>query len=250
MAAGTVNPKRVTSLTAIMLETISVVTKTATMIGYQRPGAGLLDSISSRNAGKSRPARPGAVFGLDRDPDTAANGEGAADATPAGIERRHQVVEDLVGDVLVEDAFVAIRPQIELERFRLENLRSGDVLYRNRGEVRLTCGRADAGELVALQADQVLSLRIVVGEGLEFLGRLTAAAQQSQAFEVRCIGHGVVGSWSALRRARTLSHVRQKAQASGALVGWPQRGQGGRPFGDWRISNGKAPLRFASRNER
>src|SRR3990172_8472634 len=104
MAAGTVNPKRVTSLTAIMLETISVVTKTATMIGYQRPGAGLLDSISSRNAGKSCPGRPGAMFGLDRDPDTAANGEGAADATPAGIERCHQIVEDRIGDVLVERA--------------------------------------------------------------------------------------------------------------------------------------------------
>src|SRR3989304_8351260 len=116
------------------------------------------------------------MFGLDRDPDTAANGEGAADATPAGIERRHQIVEDRIGDVLMEDAFVAIRPQIELERFRLENLRSGDVLYRDRGEVRLTRGRADAGELVALQADQVVPLRIVVGGGLEFLGGVGAAA--------------------------------------------------------------------------
>src|SRR3990172_11489189 len=250
MAAGTVNPNRVTSLTAMMLETISVATKTATTIGYQRPGAGVLDSISCSTAGKSCPGRPGAVFGFDGDPDTAANREGAADATPARVERRHQIVEDRVGDVLVEDAFVAIRPQIELERFRLEDLRSGDVLYRDGGEVRLTRGRADAGELVALQADQVVPLRIVVGEGLEFLGGLAAAAQESQAFEVRCIGHGVAGSRSALRRARTLSHVRQKAQASRALVGWPQRGQGSRPFGDWRISNGKAPLRLASRNER
>jgi hypothetical protein len=36
MAAGRVNPKSVTSLTAMMLETIRLVTKTATTRGYQR----------------------------------------------------------------------------------------------------------------------------------------------------------------------------------------------------------------------
>src|SRR3990172_3854082 len=250
MAAGTVSPKSETSLTAMMLETLSVVTKTATTIGYQRPVPEVSGFISRRSAGRSRRGRSGAVFGFDGDADAAPNGEGAAHAAPARFERRYDIVEDLVGHVFVKNAFVPVGPQVELEGFRLEDARPGHVLDGDRGEIRLSGGRAHAGELVALQSDQVVPLGMVVGKGLQLLGGRAVSAEPSQAFEIGSVGHPAAGCCAAARRARTLSQVRQKAQASGALVGWPQRRHGWRPSGASRTSIGKAPLRFASRNDR
>jgi hypothetical protein len=39
------------------------------------------------------------------------------DLTPTRVEGGHQIVQDDIGDVFVKNAFVAIRPEVEFERF-------------------------------------------------------------------------------------------------------------------------------------
>ena len=52
--------------------------------------------------------------------DAAAGAEGGDDLHVARLRDRGQVVEDRVGDVLVEDAFVAEALQVELEALELD----------------------------------------------------------------------------------------------------------------------------------
>jgi hypothetical protein len=54
---------------------------------------------------------------LDGDGDAATDAEFGYDLTPTRVEGGHQIVQDDVGDVFVKNAFIAIRPEVELERF-------------------------------------------------------------------------------------------------------------------------------------
>src|SRR5205814_8196405 len=91
--------------------------------------------------------------------------------TPARLQRAHQVVEDTVGDRLVECSFVAEAPQVELERLQLDAELVGHVGDADGGEIRLARHRAQAGELRALEADFIIPLRLGIRESLEILGR-------------------------------------------------------------------------------
>src|ERR1700704_357193 len=70
-----------------------------------------LGAASGAQARAVSRVRSGGVFGLDDGLDSAADGEVADHGHAAGIERGDQVVEDLIGDLLVEDALVAELPQ-------------------------------------------------------------------------------------------------------------------------------------------
>src|SRR3954466_10500995 len=94
------------------------------------------------------------------------------DAGAARPHRRHQVVQDAIGDGLVKRPLVAIRPQVELPGLELHAERVGDVFDAQGGEVRLPRLRAQAGELRRLEADLVVPLGLGVGKGLEGLAGL------------------------------------------------------------------------------
>jgi hypothetical protein len=49
-------------------------------------------------------------FRIDSYPDAAARGEFRAYFAPAGLERGDQIIKNYVGDVFMENAFIAERP--------------------------------------------------------------------------------------------------------------------------------------------
>ena len=95
----------------------------------------------------------------------AADVEFAGDFHPSGGAGGDQVVEDLVGDRFVKSAFVAVGPEIELERFELDAAGVGDVADGDGGEVRLAGFGAQAGEFRALHANKIITPGMRVGEG-------------------------------------------------------------------------------------
>ena len=104
--------------------------------------------------------------------DTASDVEIAHDCHAARPDGPDEVVEDAIRDGLVEVPLVPERPQIQLERLQLHTQPIRDVPDADRGEVRLSCARAETGELRALEADLILTARTWVGERLERLGWL------------------------------------------------------------------------------
>ena len=106
---------------------------------------------SPRNARRRRSLL--LVLGDDRRVDAAAHLELALDARAPRRDCGHQVVEDPVGDRLVECALVAVRPEIELPRLELDAELVGDVLDADGGEVGLAGLGTEAGELGALELD-------------------------------------------------------------------------------------------------
>src|SRR5207249_4563575 len=105
-----------------------------------------------------------AVLGDDHGVDAAADREVPLHPEVARREHGDQVVEDAVGDRLVEVALVAERPQVQLERLQLDALLAGDVADAEGGEVGLAGERAEAGELRALEAHLVAAPRVGVRE--------------------------------------------------------------------------------------
>src|SRR3989304_2650101 len=163
-AAGRVSPNSPTSLTAMMLETISVEAEAATTSGYQR-GSAL--------------AVPFAMLCLDSNGNAPAHLERPLHTAPARFQRRHQIIQDLVGHVFVEHAFISVGPQVELEGLRLEDLGAGYVLHGDGGEIRLACGGAHTGELVTFQPNHILAIRMVIGKGLQLLSGLCRPCGQT-----------------------------------------------------------------------
>jgi hypothetical protein len=107
------------------------------------------------------------VLDDDRRRDAAADIESSFDADAARGHGGHQIVEDAVRDGLVERALVAIRPQVDLPRLQLDAQPIGHVLHPDRREVRLSRLGAKAGELRAVEPDEVVALRVRVGEGFQ-----------------------------------------------------------------------------------
>ena len=82
------------------------------------------------------------------------------------VERLHQVVQDQIDDVFVEDAFVAERPQVELEGLRFDHLLVGHVGHLDGGKIWLACLGAQAGKLRDLHVDVVVALGLRIGKSL------------------------------------------------------------------------------------
>src|SRR5258708_7746004 len=60
--------------------------------------------------------------------DAAAHVEDALDGGATGMNRRYQIVQDAVGDRLVEGTVVAERPEVQLPRLQFDAQLVGDVL--------------------------------------------------------------------------------------------------------------------------
>ena len=63
--------------------------------------------------------------------------------------------------------FIAERPDIQFEAFQFDAFFIRDVIQYQRGEVRLACLGAQAGELGDFHVDVVIPLRIGVGKGFQ-----------------------------------------------------------------------------------
>lgn len=85
---------------------------------------------------------------------------------PARRATSHQVIQDDVGDVLVEDALCAKGLKIELEALQLDAGLVRNAPNDNRREVRLACLWADTGKFVNMMLDQVGLVDVRVGECL------------------------------------------------------------------------------------
>ena len=113
-----------------------------------------------------------AVIAVGVDRDAAARGELAPDLDVLGIHQADQILHDDVDAVLMEVAVVAEAEQIQLERLALHHARAGHIGDIDGGEVRLAGHRAQAGELRAVELDEIIVFRMLVGEGLEQFGRV------------------------------------------------------------------------------
>src|SRR5581483_1764277 len=108
-----------------------------------------------------------AVASDDHGVDPATDVEVADDLATARAQGRDQVVEDAVGDGLVERALVPVAPQIELEALQLYALPVRNIDDADGGEVRLAGHRTHAGELGTVEADFVIAARTWIREGRE-----------------------------------------------------------------------------------
>ncbi len=88
-----------------------------------------------------------AVFRADRDGDAAANLKGTGDLAPHGIKCLNQIVENLIGKMLVKNALITEGPIIEFQRLGFHNARSRNITNRQRRKIGLTCSGAKTGEL-------------------------------------------------------------------------------------------------------
>ncbi len=123
---------------------------------------------------RPRPAKRGeglslllAVLGDDRRPDPATHVERAFDARATRADGCDQVVEDPVGHRFVERAVVTVRPEVQLPGLELDAQGVGDVFDADGGEVGLPGLGADAGELGAVEPDDVIALRLRIHERLQ-----------------------------------------------------------------------------------
>lgn len=103
---------------------------------------------------------------------SAADGEVAYDGHFQGIEDGHEIVQDRVDHGFVEDAFIAVRQEIELEAFHFHAALVGDVIDGDGGEVRLAGDGAHAGEFGEDEFHLVFPPRARVGEGVQNRARL------------------------------------------------------------------------------
>ncbi len=108
------------------------------------------------------------MLGPYGDADAAAGLETSLNLTPTGSEGGDEVVQQDVGEMLVKDALVPKRPEVELERLGLDDAFGGQITDADLGEVGLTRGRTKAGKLVGLNLDHVVPIRIAVRKGLQF----------------------------------------------------------------------------------
>ena len=85
------------------------------------------------------------------------------------LEHGHQIVEDPIGDVLVEDSLVAEGLEIQFQALQFHAGLIGHVAEREGAEVWLAGLRADRGELWTDMLNGVITARELVGKGLKLI---------------------------------------------------------------------------------
>jgi hypothetical protein len=114
------------------------------------------------------------MFRHDVGEDAAAHVELGSETHKARLGGSDQVIQDTVGDILVEMAFVAERPDVELEAFQFDALLISDIVKDERGKIWLAGLGTQAGELRDFHMDMVIAPRIGVGKSLQGFSRLAA----------------------------------------------------------------------------
>src|SRR3954453_15990753 len=107
------------------------------------------------------------ILGSDDGLDAAPHRKISDDLHAARMDRADEVVEDLVGDVLVENAAVAEFDQVILQRLELDARRIGHVSNPDLPEIGQACFRTERCELRTIDGDLVVAVRPRVRKGLE-----------------------------------------------------------------------------------
>ena len=113
----------------------------------------------------------GDVFGDDLRMQSASGRKFGGYFDVSGLHGRDHVVENLIGQPFVENAFVAIRLQVEFQAFEFDAQLVGDVLERNRSVVGLSGFRAQRREFRTHVRDEIVAIRIRIVERFKYLGR-------------------------------------------------------------------------------
>src|SRR5262249_14534391 len=103
--------------------------------------------------------------------DPTARRKGPDDAAMARLTGRHEVVQELVDQCLVEDTLRAVPLEIELQRLQLNTTLGRRVGKGDGPKVGLARLGAEAGELGTDDLNGVVASRVLVGERLQQLDR-------------------------------------------------------------------------------
>ena len=110
-----------------------------------------------------------AVFRCDGRANPAPNVPIALDLGPPRRDSGNKIVQDAVGDILVECPFVPVGPQVELERFKFDAQLIRDVFDNEMRKIRLAGERTDAGELRSVESDDIVAIGVRIGKRVEVL---------------------------------------------------------------------------------
>ncbi len=110
-----------------------------------------------------------AVLGDNVGEDAAAHVELGGEPHEAGLGRLDQIVEDAVGDVLVEVTFLAETPHVELQALQFDAGLVGNVVKDQRGEIRLPGLGAKTREFRDFHVNMKVTFSFGVGEGFQGL---------------------------------------------------------------------------------
>lgn len=108
-----------------------------------------------------------AMFGYDIGEDAAAHVEFCRQPHETGCGGCNQVVQDMVGDGLMECALVAKGPDVEFQAFQFDALLIRDVIQIQGGEIGLSGFRAQTGKFGNFHVDMKIPLRVRVAEGFQ-----------------------------------------------------------------------------------
>ena len=109
-------------------------------------------------------------MGGDFGGDAAAGAEVADDSHATGFTARRQIVENIVCQLLVEDAFVAVALEIELEGFKLKAELVGAIRDMDGAEIGLTGLGAEAGKFRTIDLDIIVPLGMGILESFQNIG--------------------------------------------------------------------------------
>ena len=93
----------------------------------------------------------------------------APDLDIFGLHEADQILHDLVDDVRMKISVVAEREEVEFQRLAFHQLFVRHIGDGDRGKVRLTGDRTQAGKLRAVELDEIIIFRMLVAEGLQHL---------------------------------------------------------------------------------
>ena len=105
-----------------------------------------------------------------KDADATSWGEVPKDLDVARVHQLDEILHNDIHTVLMEGTMIAEAEEVELEALALDHLHVGDVADVYGRIVGLPGDGAEAGELGAVEAHPVVSLLMLVREGLEHLG--------------------------------------------------------------------------------
>ena len=143
-----------------------------------------------------------AVVAVGVDGNAAPRGEFAPNLDVFGVHEADEILHDDVHAVLVEIPVVAKAEQVQLEGLALHHAGAGHIGYIDGGKIRLAGDGAEAGELRAVELDEIVVVRVLVGEGFQHLGGIV---HRIGSFSVPQQGNGAKFLLAALAHTRLLS---------------------------------------------
>jgi hypothetical protein len=107
------------------------------------------------------------ILCADGERDPATRGELRGDDCFTRHAGFYEIVQDVVGDRLVERALVAIRRQVKLERLTFDAETVGYVIDVNSGKIGLFSNGTNGSEIVCLKMNPIIAIGRWIREGLQ-----------------------------------------------------------------------------------